>query len=168
MAAAKGPSAAAVKAQLQRKLAGGDPLPAFYFRVGFGPNRGGDASFQEVGGIGPEMETETYREGGENRFVHNLPKGVKHPKLTLKRGLAATDSDLVKWCRTVLSGPLSRRIQTQVVLVDLLDEEGDPVRSWSFDNAYPAHWSVDPFQADKNAIAIEKIELIYAASVRVR
>src|SRR3954464_11386045 len=57
------------------------PPAAFYFRVGFGAEQSGDAAFQEVGGIGPEMESESYREGGENRFLHSLPKGVKHPKL---------------------------------------------------------------------------------------
>ena len=31
-------------------------------------------------------------EGGENRFVHRLPKPVKHPNLVLKRGLATTSS----------------------------------------------------------------------------
>ena len=32
------------------------------------------------------MEIETVVEGGENRFVHRLPKPVKHPNLVLKRG----------------------------------------------------------------------------------
>jgi len=142
------------------------PPAAFFFRVGFGPDNGGDAAFQEVGGIGPEMETESYSEGGENRFVHTLPKGVKHPKLTLKRGIAGFDSDLVTWCRAVLEGGLSTRIVPRLVQVSLLNAEGDPLRSWAFENAYPTHWSVDPFQADKAAVAIEKIELNYAVSTR--
>jgi phage tail-like protein len=144
------------------------PLPAaFYFRVGFGPSWGaGDASFQEVGGIGPEMETESYREGGENRFAHALPKGVKHPKLSLKRGVAPFDSQLVAWCRSIFEGDLAQRITPRLVLVDLLNEEGDPLRSWSFENAHPAQWSVSPFQAEKSELAIEKIELNYTVSTR--
>jgi len=143
------------------------PPVAFFFKVGFVPyTGGGDASFQEVGGIGPEMETEAYREGGENRFVHALPKGVKHPKLSLKRGVAPDDSDLVGWCRSVLEGGLATRIVPRTVLIDLLNAEGDPLRSWSFENAYPVHWTVDPFQADKNGLAIEKIELNYTVAQR--
>ena len=142
------------------------PPTAFYFRVGFGTEQSGDAAFQEVGGIGPEMETESYREGGENRFVHTLPKGVKHPKLTLKRGVAPFDSDLVVWCRNVLEGGLGNRITPRLVHVNLLNEQGDPLRAWTFENAYPAHWTVDAFQSDKGSVAIEKIELNYAASSR--
>lgn len=139
---------------------------AFYFKVGFGGAPGRDAAFQEVGGIGPEMETEPYHEGGENRFVHALPKGVKHPKLSLKRGIAPFDSDLVVWCREVLEGGLGQRIRPRVVHVNLLAADGGPLRAWSFENAYPTHWSVDPFQAERGAVAIEKIELKYATSRR--
>jgi hypothetical protein len=61
------------------------PLPAFYFKVITGLRLGADTSFQEVRGIGSEIETEEVVEGGENRFVHRLPKAVKHPQLELKR-----------------------------------------------------------------------------------
>jgi len=143
------------------------PPAAFHFKVSFPPGGSDvDASFQEAAGIGPEMETEAYREGGENRFVHALPKGVKHPKLTLKRGIAGKDSPLVQWCMAVLEGGLGQRIVTKTVQLDLLNEDGDPLRSWSFENAYPVHWSVDEFRADKNGVAIEKIELNYAVSTR--
>lgn len=143
------------------------PPRGFYFKVSFVPAfSDADAAFQEVGGIGPEMETEAYREGGENRFVHALPKGVKHPKLTLKRGVAQFDSDLVTWCRAVLEGDLGQRINPKTVQVDLLSEPSRPLRSWSFQNAYPAHWTVEPFQADKSALAIEKVELNYAVAKR--
>src|ERR1051325_4726964 len=113
------------------------PPRGFYFKVSFEPAMGdADAAFQEVGGIGPEMEIEAYREGGETRFVHSLPKGVKHPKLTLKRGVAPFDSELVTWCRDVLEGDLGQRIATKTVNVDLLAEPTRSLRSWSFQNAY--------------------------------
>lgn len=143
------------------------PPTAFSFKVRFSPASGiDDVAFQEVGGIGPEMETEPYREGGENRFVHALPKGVKHPKLTLKRGVAAYDSPLVQWCRSTLEGGMAQRITPQLVLVYLLDESARPLRGWSFENAFPTRWQVDEFKADRNGIAIEKIELNYAVSSR--
>jgi len=143
------------------------PPAAFHFVVRFTAGWGlGDASFQEAGGIGPEMEIEAYREGGENRFVHSLPKGVKHPKLSLKRGIAGYQSQLVQWCRSVLEGGLSQPITTRNVTVYLLDQWGAPLRGWSFQNAYPANWSVEPFSAEKNSVAIEKVELAYAASRR--
>ena len=44
--------------------------------------------FAEVSGLGMELETETYREGGRNDMVHALPAGVSYGRLVLQRGLA--------------------------------------------------------------------------------
>ena len=144
------------------------PPVAFHFAVVFEGLWGtGDGAFQEASGIGPEMEVETYVEGGENRFVYSLPKGVKHPKLSLKRGVAAYDSVLVQWCRSVLEGGLSQPIVTRNLALYLRDAEAKPLRKWSFQNAFPSRWNVDAFQADKNSVAIETIELTYATSRRM-
>ena len=79
------------------------PPAAFHFVVRFDPASGvNDASFQEVSGISSEMTTRSYHEGGENRFEHLLPEGVKNQRLTLKRGLASAESGLVRWCKAVL------------------------------------------------------------------
>lgn len=145
---------------------GGYPLPAFYFTVLLeGSNM--DTSFQEVTGIGPEIETEDVVEGGENRFVHQLPKAVKHPKLVLKRGIAKMDSPLVGWCISILEGDLSAPIKTKELGVMLLNENGDPLRAWYFANAYPVHWEFDSFNSTKNEVAIETIELTYNYSNRI-
>jgi phage tail-like protein len=143
------------------------PPSAFYFRVSFtARGRNVDAAFREVGGIGPEMETETVSEGGENRFVHTLPKAVKHPRLVLKRGIAPFDSPLVQWCKSVLEDGLAQPIKPQQLLVVLMDEAGQPLRNWNIQNAYPVRWEIEPFQSTKNEVAIEKIDLCYAYSTR--
>jgi phage tail-like protein len=143
------------------------PPAAFHFTVTFGTNpQDADGSFQEVSGIAPEMETESVPEGGENRFVHTLPKAVKSARLVLKRGIAALDSRLVMWCQSVLEGGLARPVFPKLLHVFLLDEKGQPLRAWSFANAYPVKWEVEPFNATKNEVAVEKIELSYAYSKR--
>jgi phage tail-like protein len=143
------------------------PPVAFHFAVTFGATPPAvDGAFQEVSGISPEMETEAVPEGGENRFVHQLPKAVKNSKLTLKRGVADLDSPLVSWCRAVLEGGLVRPIVPKVVHVFLLDGAGLPLRAWSFANAYPVRWEVEAFNSTKNELALEKIELSYAYSKR--
>ena len=143
-------------------------LPAaFYFTVSFsGPGKGSDTSFQEVSGIGPELETEDFTEGGENRYVYRLPKPVKHPMLVLKRAVADTSSPLVQWCQAVLEGDLSNRIQPRFLIVNLLNEEAESVRSWSFAGAYPVQWEIDGFNSTKNEVAIETIKLSYLYSKR--
>lgn len=143
-------------------LSGEYPLPAFYFKVVFAATAGNaDTSFQEVSGISMEMETEDLLEGGENRFVHRLPKSIKYPKLVLKRGVAKLNSPLVTWCREVLEGAFIEPFKPMTVEVSLMDEAGKPIRVWSCVNAFPVSWEVESFNSTKNEIAIEKIELSY-------
>ena len=142
------------------------PPSAFYFKVVIGANLLGDTAFQEVSGIGSEIETEDVVEGGENRYVHRLPTKVKHPNLVLKRGIAKSTSPLVIWCRGVLEADFTAPIVPKPILVFLLNENGTPMRSWSFANAYPVHWEVDSFNSTKNDIAIETIEFSYTYSIR--
>jgi len=141
--------------------------PAFYFKVAFAASAGmSDTSFQDVRGIGSEIETEPYVEGGENRYIHQLPKSVKHPRLVLKRGIASMTSPLVVWCRKTFEGDFAEPIKPMSVLVSLINENKVPVRVWSFSNAYPVNWEVENFNSTKNEVAIEKIELSYNASSR--
>ncbi len=144
------------------------PLPAFYFKVVFSATLGmSDTSFQEVTGIDSEIETETIVEGGENRYVHKLPKSVKHSNMVLKRGIAKMTSPLVLWCRSVFEAGFIAPIVPMPISVFLMNENKIPVRAWSFANAYPVKWEVEPFQSTKNEVAIEKIELSYNYSNRL-
>jgi len=136
------------------------PSPAFYFKVIF-PGFNSDTSFQDVSGISREMETEDVPEGGENGFVHRLPKSVKYQKLILKRGISTRKSELVEWCSKVLEGGFAEKITPRMVHILLMNADGKAVRAWHFTNAYPVKWVVDGFNSTKNEIAIETIELSY-------
>lgn len=149
------------------------PPPAFYFSVKF-PNLSGstDTSFQEVSGITQEIGTEEVSEGGDNATVYYLPKASKPQKLTLKRGVVPKDSALIQWCTTVLGGTFpsydgeKNPNVTGSVEVNLMNLNGEAIRSWSFANAYPVKWQADGFNSTKNDVAIETIELCYSSVVR--
>ncbi|WP_050478915.1 phage tail protein [Herbaspirillum rhizosphaerae] len=144
------------------------PPSAFHFKVAFAATLGlTDTSFQEVSGISAEVDTETVVEGGENRYVHTLPKGVKHPNLELKRGIAPLTSPLVIWCRSVFEMDFITPVVAQPIVVQLLDESKLPIRAWSFANAFPVKWEVENFNSTKNEVAIEKIVLSYTYSNRL-
>jgi phage tail-like protein len=144
------------------------PLPAFHFSVVFTKFPGMDTAFQEVSGIGSEIDIQEVVEGGENGFVHRLPKGIKHPLLVLKRGIADATSILAHWCKDVLEGEFIEPIQTRDITVFLLDQNQVPVRGWEFTNTYPVKWEIDSFNSTKNEVAIETIELSYNSSKRIR
>jgi len=147
------------------------PLPAFSFSVQIDQCDGDiDAAFREVSGIHTEMQTESLVEGGENRFVHELPKGNKQGRLSLKRGLMAKDSKLGTWCKDVLENGLGDGATTLIsprqVKVSLLNKERNPIRTWVFVNAYPIRWELEALNSTKNEVAVERIDLAYQYSTR--
>ena len=148
------------------------PPVSFFFEVIF-QDQGLDkepveTSFQSVTGLSVDMQTETLKEGGENRFEHILPIRTKYSPLVLKRGLVK-DSKLVNWCHEAL---LNFDIQPMNLLVHLLhfkpadaeqaSAEKEPLMSWKVINVWPKKWSLSDFNAEQNAIAIETLELNYS------
>lgn len=116
-----------------------------------------NGSFQEVSGINVKLDSEVIKEGGENRFSHRLPNPPKYENLVLKRGMVLS-SALIVWARDAVE---QFTFTTKNVIVNLLDETGKPLASWSFVNAYPVAIKVSDFKAQENAIAIETLELSY-------
>jgi phage tail-like protein len=148
---------------------GGYPPPAFYFSASIGGGTNSpDTSFSEVSGIGIEMETEAVVEGGENRFVHQLPKQIKHSNLEMKRGIAKINSPLAAWCKEVLEGEFIKLIVPKMIIVNLHDSSKAVLRSWTFNNAYPVKWDVEAFNSTKNEVAIEKMVFAYTYSNRTK
>lgn len=130
----------------------------FHFRVEFGAGgEANDNSFQEVAGLSAEMTVEELREGGQNRFVHKLPNGAKYGNLVLKRGFL-TDSQVGAWCRDAIENFI---FEPKDVRVILLNEQHQPLVSWSFVRAWPVKWSISDFKAQDNALVIESLELAY-------
>ncbi|QZE14377.1 phage tail protein [Halosquirtibacter laminarini] len=141
---------------------------AFYFKVVVsGTKSDEDCSFQEVSGIRSEIDVEEVHEGGENGFVHALPKGMTHSNLILKRCITAKDGGLAAWCSATFKND-GLKITTKSVDVHLMDENKNPLRSWNFTNVYPVKWEVDSFNSTKNELAIEVIELRYNTCERTK
>lgn len=145
-----------------------DPPVAFHFNVtflGLSPPVP-DMAFQSVSGLESALETEPVTEGGENRFIHQLPKPAKRGNLVLKRGLTTMASGLVLWCKDTLEGGLEAAIDCKDITVTLLNELSLPVANWTVGNAFPVKWSPGDFDAMKNELAIESIEFAYTTLVR--
>jgi len=133
------------------------PPVAFHFKVeflGIG-TQDIDTKFQSVSGLHVELETEEIKEGGENRFKHHLPLGAKYNNIVLNRGLAI-DSGLIDWCMDAFE---NFNFQPADLLIKLLNENHEPLKTWSINHAIPVKWSVSDFNAEENAIAIESLEL---------
>jgi len=136
------------------------PPVGFHFRVVFSGIGTGeiDSRFQSVSGLNMELETESKKEGGENRYEHVLPVRAKYPILMLKRGLIKDSELLKKWCSQAF---ISLLIQPVDLTVSLLNEVHEPLMTWNVRHAWPRKWSLSELNAEQNALAIETFELQY-------
>lgn len=138
------------------------PPTGFHFLVNFEgldinyPGKS-DVGFQEVSGINVDIGVEEYQEGGENRFLHRLPKPVSYPNLVMKRGMLI-GSQLVQWFREAVEG---FSFEANDITVVLLNSDHNPLQAWNFVNAWPVKWSIDGLQAKENKLMIESIEFAY-------
>lgn len=137
-----------------------DPYSAFNFLIEIeGLVVGG---FSEVNGLQLEVETEDYREGGLNDYVHKLAGPARYSQnLTLKRGLTDADT-LWFWQYDVARGIITRRNAT----IYLLDAGGAQVMSWDVMAAYPVRWIGPELRAGSSEIAFETVELVHRGIVK--
>ncbi len=134
------------------------PPVGFHFIVNFEiASTDNDVRFREVSGLNVSVETESYAEGGENRFVHNLPMRTKYSDLELKRGLLL-NSGITKWVRDAIE---KYEFQPTNITISLLNEEHTPLASWYVINAYPIEWNIDAFNAEESKVVIESLKLKY-------
>ncbi len=120
-----------------------------------------DAAFREVSGIDVQFDVEEVVEGGENRYVHKLPKQGKYSNLVLTRGVVTEMSVLGEWVAATVGSRMSIPIITQNIVVMLLDGGGSPTIVWTFINAYPVRWEVASLASEKNEVLTEKLEFAY-------
>jgi phage tail-like protein len=134
------------------------PPWGFYYKVNFSISKDDDdARFQTVSGLSVEYDYESFKEGGENRFEHNLPVRTKFAPLVLKRGMLR-DSTVIDW---ILAAFRDREFTPSDINVILMNEQGDPLRTWNVVRAIPKKWVVSDFNANESSIVIETIELTY-------
>ena len=134
----------------------------FHFRVdfNFNPRDGVDVRFQSVTGLDSTLDTETVKEGGENRFEHVIPVRRKYGPLLLKRGmLKPKDSKLTEWLKKTFDGELVRPIATVDII--LLGEDHLPLMKWTVNNVWPRSWKVGELNAERGEVLIETLELNY-------
>jgi phage tail-like protein len=120
-----------------------------------------DASFQDISGIEAKFAVEDVTEGGENRFVHHLPKAASYSNLILKRGVVSGDSLLAEWVGQSVGAGLSLPLLTQNLMVSLLNESGTPSLAWFFINAWPVRWEVGKLNSQENQLLTESLEFSY-------
>ena len=131
------------------------PLPKFHFLVDW---NGSKVGFTEVTGLDIQVEVIEYREGSSPEYSKiKMPGLQKFSNITLKRGTFNGDKEFYTWMRTVNLNAVERRNIT----ISLLNENHDPVMSWTARNAFPTKVQASDLKADGNEVAIETLELAH-------
>jgi len=124
----------------------------------------GDGSFQECSGLDMEMETAEYLEGGRNNGVIQRVGRAKVARIVLKRGMLHPAGDEVhtelwQWFQDVVDGvrPLRRYDGT----VEVLDEDGVSVSTWTFRRGLPAKLVGPQLNAKTGEVAIEELQIAH-------
>lgn len=147
-----------------------NPLPGYRFVVTLDP---GDAylppaqavlltlfaggAFQEVKGLGADLEVLSYAEGGVNDYVHQLPVRHSWNRISLKRGIVR-EPGLWLWYLAGLTQSLGARRDGSIML---LTPSGTPAMSWIFRGGIAAKWSGPELDAMQNTIAVEGLEIAH-------
>jgi phage tail-like protein len=133
----------------------------FHFKVEFNLGKEDiDIRFQSVSGLDSVLDTETVKEGGENRFEHVVPVRRKYGPLILKRGLIKpADSGITAWMKKAFDDENVSVLPT--VVIKLLNEQHQPLMSWTINNVWPRSWKIGELNAEQGAVLIETLELNY-------
>jgi phage tail-like protein len=123
-----------------------------------------NGAFQEVKGLGADLEVLPYPEGGVNNFVHQLPVRHSWQRLSLRRGVARGPA-LWDWYHSGLTGSLGSRRNGAVFL--LLPDGVTPAVAWTFEGGIAVKWTGPEMNAQTAAVAIESLEIAHHGLTQV-
>ena len=131
------------------------PLVKFHFSVDWG---GTNIGFTEVSGLDVETELIEYRQGASPEYSKiKMPGMQKFSNITLKRGTFKNDNEFYQWWNTVQLNTIERRDIT----IKLLNEDHDPVITWTVKSAFPIKVQSTDLKGDGNETAIESMEVAH-------
>ncbi len=133
------------------------PYSQFNFLVdlGTGDTESTQAGFQEVSGLGLELNVAEYRNGNEK---DNAPRKItgsyKVPDVTLKRGVIGS-LDLYQWVNQIRDGAQN---QLRTVTIQLQSEDRTAIAvTWKLTNARPMKYTAPTLSGAGTEIAIEEL-----------
>lgn len=127
-----------------------DPIPGYRFTVFL---NGMIMGFQKVSGVGREVETEVYHEGGLNTRVHVFPKYCSKEKtLLMEKGACRGAAHPFCLVGDRLKGPLN---------LIVMDNRGNPLKSYLFTGLTVKAWEVGELSAEQSSILTDRFEVSY-------
>ena len=138
------------------------PVPRFHFQVTID---GEEYSFQEVTGLEAETQEIEYRHGDSEFFnFMKIPGLIKTPRLVCRKGIFSDDDRLLELFTNLEEEKEYYDSEDETrfdIVVELLNETGETVKTWSIERAFPVKYSTPGLKSDANEIAIEEMVFAY-------
>ena len=145
-----------------------DPLTTFCFKVLIqidGHSRA-EAYFKSVSGLKYETEVTDYKEGGLNISTHRLFGSTKWPNLVLKTGFSGPPlTYLLNWRRAWLDDAPSAVLKRANGKIIQLSSDMKQMCAWEFKRGWPCKWEGPEYDASKDELAIETLEIAHEGLV---
>jgi phage tail-like protein len=134
-----------------------DPYAGFNFRMEIDGIE--VAGFKEISGLEMDTQVIEYAEGeDENSWIKLIPGRTKFGECTFKRGIAE-GNDLWEWCETINDYP--REIERKSITMNLLDNDGEPQKTYTLFEAWPKKYSTGTLDAGADDLAMEEITFVF-------
>ena len=112
--------------------------------------------FTACEGLGCEVTIEQREEGGNNRFVHQLPGRVKYTNVKLTRPLNRDSAKVTDWFAS-MRGKVTRKEATICALAN----NGKPLAQWHLTGVIPVKWQGPSLNVDSPKVATETLEIAH-------
>lgn len=133
------------------------PVPVYNYRVTIGIQT---LAFSEVSGLSLEYEKVIYKSGMSFLMGYHILRGQKREiTVTMKRGVVKGEDALYDWVDFTFLERLLGSYKKDI-LVDLCDENGNPIVRWKLKKAIPMKLEAPSFSATSNEVAVESLELV--------
>lgn len=140
----------------------GFPVTSYYFKVLIG---GTELGFREVSGIKATVEVEEVEEGGTRNEAPKILKKMNFESVSLKKGLVKGHSMAIEVFEQFnLKFNIHSSGETLTyndVIITMMSGDDKDIFSWILHEAYPLSWEISGFDAMKNELSVETLELNY-------
>jgi len=118
--------------------------------------------FTACDGLGVEVELEQREEGGNNRFVHQLPVRLKFSNVRLTRPLNADSSKVAVWFATMAGN--FKRTEAEIAA---MSQDGSAIARWHLTGVIPIRWQGPSLNVETSKMATETLEIAHHGFVYV-
>ena len=108
-------------------------------------------------GLGMETAVMQLEEGGNNRFVHQLPTRLKYSNVKLSRPINEESHLVATWFMDIAK-VVTRGHNASIKAVDGADKV---IAAWDLTNVVPVRWTGPTFNAESPKMATETLELAF-------